>query len=357
MSTKKKSPSFIKKVLSWIEHHWWQLGLVVIITLFLSVLLYRKNLSKEKSNHFISPTRQDIVKNLEVSGIVDADEKVRLRFLTGGKVTYLGAQEGDWVKKYQTIATIDQALLKKQLEMDLNNYLIQREDWEQTRDNYIENGDGIPQPIADTKTQRLVKKQQLLLNNSVLNVEMRDITINNNRLNAPFDGILTHSPITTAGGQLVTTDYFEIINPNSLIFKVAVDEADISQVKSGQEAKIMLDAYPDETLYSQVKFISYTSNQSSDGSTVFLVKLPLNESDLNRFRLGMNGDAYIKLAEKDNVLTLPLDALSEKDGQWYVQVKDERDELKEKKVEIGLINDEKVEVISGLTENDQVLLP
>ncbi len=358
MSKKTKQANKLAKTWQWIKTHWWQVGLVGLVVIALpAFMFYKKTQGQKKDQKFVSPTYQDITKNLEITGVVDADEKVRLRFLTGGKVVYLGAQEGDQVKKYQTIATIDQATLKKQLEMDLNNYLIQRENWEQVRDDYVENGDGIPQPIADIKDQRYVKKQQLLLDNSVIKVEIDNIAVTNNHLNAPFSGILTHSPIKTAGGQLTANDYFEIINPDTLVFKAAVDEADIAQVKKGQEAEIVLDAYPTEKLSSQVSFISYTSQRSSDGSTVYIVKLPLTENDLNKFRLGMNGDAYIKLAEKNNVLTLPIDALSEEDGKWYVQVKNDQGKLEKKEVYVGLMTDDEAEITGGLDENDQVLLP
>jgi HlyD family secretion protein len=340
---------------------WQRYGkLIVVIVLSiagLGAIIYRRTVKHKQIQQFVLPIRQDITQNLEVSGVIDADEKVRLRFLAGGKVVYLGAKEGDLVKKYQTIATIDQALLNKQLQQNLNNYLIQREDWEQTRDDYVENGDGIPQPIADVETQRLVKKQQLLLNNSVLNVEMQNLTINNNRLTAPFTGFLTHAPTITVGGQLTANDYFEIINPQTLVFKIAVDEADVAQVKPHLPAIISLDAYPNDTINSQVDSIAYTSSQTSDGSTVFIVKLPLEDSSLERFRLGMNGDAFLKLDERHDVLTLPLETLSEQDGQWYVQIKNGRDNLEKRKVEVGLMNDELAEITAGLNERDQVFLP
>ena len=358
MPKKTKQVSKLAKTWQWLKAHWWQVGLVGLVVISFPIFIfYKKTQSQTKELKFISPVYKDIVKNLEVSGVVDADEKVRLRFLTGGKVTYLGAKEGDWVKKYQTIATVDQSTLKKQLEMDLNNYLMQRLDWEQTRDDYVENGDGIEEPIPDDKTKRYVQKQQLMLDNSVIQVEIRNIAISNNRLSAPFAGILTYSPIKTAGGQLTASDYFEIINPNTLVFKATVDEADIAQVKKGQEAEIILDAYPEEKLTSQVEFISFASQQTADGSTVYVVKLPLKENDLNKFRLGMNGDAYIKLAEKANVLVLPLNALSEEDEKWYVQVKNSKGKLEKKAVQVGLMTDDKAEITSGLTEKDQVLLP
>ena len=50
---------------------------------------------------------------LELSGKVTAEGMAVLRFPTGGLVTYLGAKEGDTVKKWQTLATIDSRQLQK----------------------------------------------------------------------------------------------------------------------------------------------------------------------------------------------------------------------------------------------------
>ncbi len=355
--TKKKTKNSLKDKLKQMKLSLLRIVFIMAIIAIGGFVYFQRIKAEQKPVHFVHPLKKDLTKYLEVSGVVDADEKVRLRFLAGGKVVYLGAQEGDSVKKYQTIATIDEALLRKQLQLDLNNYSIQRDTWEQVRDDYVENGQGIPQPIANIKDQRYVHQQQLKLNNSVLNVEIRSIAIKNNRLTAPFSGILTHSPISSVGGQVMATDYFEIVNPQSLIFKATVDEADIAQVKLGQKGKITLDAYPDQSWNSQIKYISYSSYQNSDGSTVFLIKLPLTKKNLNQFRLGMNGDVYLQLAKKKQVLSLPIEALKERNGHDYVMLKTADNQTKEKEIQIGLETDNDVEVTQGLTSHDQVLLP
>lgn len=298
---------------------------------------------------FEKPVRKDLYQRLEVSGIVDAKEKARLRFLVGGRVVYLGAQEGDYVEKWQTIASIDRATLQKQLEQDLNNYLIERYE----ADHYIYD-------TKDEYWERYVVRErefnQIDVENSVLGVEIRDIAIRDTGLYAPFEGILTHSPTTVSGVQLLSTDYFEIVNPESLIIKAEIDEVDLEKVQLGQKSEITLDAYPDSPFHTQVEFISFTSNETSSG-TIFLAELAVPSQDLNRYRIGMNADVSIETAVRYNALTIPLIATRERDDVVYVDVRTGEDTYEERAIKLGLETDEEVEVIEGLSESDEVLIP
>ncbi|HPS40940.1 MAG TPA: efflux transporter periplasmic adaptor subunit, partial [Candidatus Woesebacteria bacterium] len=58
------------------------------------------------------------------------------------------------------------------------------------------------------------------------------------------------------------------------------------------------------------------------------------------------------------VLTIPLDAISERDNKTFVKVKADNDEQQvEREIKVGLESDDKVEVLEGLSESDQVVLP
>jgi membrane fusion protein, macrolide-specific efflux system len=338
-------------VFLWFKEHWKLTAFVLLVVVLGAGWYLRQAEANKPVLTFEAPKRETIIKTLDVSGIVDAKEKARLRFLAGGKITYLGAQPGNLVKKGQTLATIDQATLKKQLEQDLNTFMQERLDWDQLNDD-------VYQDVFTKREDRQRQQGQLDLTNEVLDVEIRDIAIANTRLTAPFAGILTTSPTTTTGVQLMSTDYFEVVNPDTLLFKAEVDEADIALIKMNQKATLTLDAHPDETITSYVNYISYTSSQTSNG-TVFLIELPLDSTryGIDFFRLGMNGDVAIELERKDNALAIPLVALKERDGKAFVDVKTGDQGFTEREVTTGLETDEKVEIVSGLTEQDQVLIP
>lgn len=328
----------------------WKLILVLIV---LGVGLWwffsERQGTPEKEYRTQHPEVKTLKKTLDLSGRVNAKERARLRFIAGGKLVYLGAQEGESVKKWQTIATIDGATLKKQLEQDLNTYMKERWDWEQTLDDTKDR-------VLPESENRDKDKSQWDLENEVLDVEIRDIAIRNTALTAPFDGVLTVSPTQVTGVQLLSTDYFEIINPDTLIFSAQVEEEDIGSIFAGQQAIITFDAYPEMEIESNVSYVSFTASDTSNG-TVFTVEFPLLSSDLSTYRIGMNGDAQLLLNQKANALTIPVLALIEHDGKTFVEVENNEKMLDEKEVILGLETDEEVEVISGLSPTDLVAIP
>ncbi len=343
----------LSAVSTFFRHHWKKI--LILVLLVCGGLFWRQyQMDKNKPVlNFTHPAREDISQTLQVSGVVDAKERARLRFLLGGKVTYLGAQEGDWVKRYQTIAKIDSQDLEKRLSQDLNTYFNQRMDFEQSRADYKDKA-------TTTTDERIIQKSQKNLENKVLDVEVRDITIRNTLLSSPIAGILVSSPVSVPGVQLSASDAFEIVNPQSLVFRATIDERDLSQVRVGQEATLVLDAYPDREVTTTVAKIGYVSAATSTG-TVFLAELPLSNSGwdnpLDHFRLGMNGDVDILLKRGSHVLTVPTSSIRERDGKKYVQLKKTTQETLEVEVGVGIETDDRTEIVSGLTESDEVLVP
>ena len=339
---------FVRKVGRWIKDHWLWLLIGALVLGGLGWWQWSKTQAASNALRFEKPTRQTIERTITASGIVRAEQIARLRFLAGGKVVSLGAKEGDMVKKGQTIAVIDRAALQKQLQQNLNSYERERYDWEGFKED-------IKDTASTTDIERSVKSNQLFLNDTVLNVEIQSIAIRNTVLTAPFAGVLTVSPTTTAGVQLTAADYFEIIAPESMQFVARIDEADIAQIAEGQSAVIELDAYRDAPIDSTVTKISFSSVETGSG-TQFEVEFPLITT-AGQLRLGMNGDVTIKLGKSENALTIPLLATRTRGGKTYVDVKTGDSQTEEREIETGIETDDRIEVVSGLSESDEIAIP
>ena len=159
------------------------------------------------------------------------------------------------------------------------------------------------------------------------------------------------------GVQLLASDYYEVVNPQSIYVVAEVDEADIGTVQVGQQARLTLDAFPDTTLTATVQKIAFTSSQSANG-TVFKVEFLLDAGELqSKLRLGMNGDLSVVLAERTQVVTVPVIATIEKDDQIFVQVKTSETTAEERPITVGLETDEYFEVLSGVTPDDLIVSP
>lgn len=306
-----------------------------------------KFFTKGKGYSSYKAENQKLVQTIELSGKLDAVKRADLHFQTGGLLTYLPFQEGDQVKKYQTIASLDTRTVKKTLEKYLNTYSIQRNTFEQTKDN---NED---QLVADTKDtiKRILENNQYQLNNAVLDVELQDLALQLSRLNAPFDGVITYLPVKTTGVNILSTDIFQIVDPTTLYFKANIDESDIAKVSEGQKAIITLDALDDKEYNSQIESISFAAKETSTG-TAFEAKFSLPKEEIAKFRMGFNGTAKIILEEKET-LALPFNAVKQKGSDYYVTVQ-ENGKYVDKLVEIGTETDDYIEIKSGLDQGQEV---
>lgn len=297
-------------------------------------------------------TRGSVNDTLELSGKVGADSVATLRFPAGGLVTYLGPKEGDMVKAWTTLASVDTRQTKKTLEQKLNLYAIQRGTFEQTIDD---NDNSVPDGDLARTLRRLLEKNQYQLDNTVKDVEYLDLSLKLSRLTTPISGILVKSPIRTSNVQVLATDTWIVVNPETLYFSADLDEGDLARVKVGQKVRVQLDAYPDKTFDSTVASIAYTPKETSTG-TVYELKVALEKSAMSELRLGLNGTATIILTEKNDAILLPSSAVTFEGIKTSVMIKD-GDSYVEKEIETGIENEGMIEVLSGVTEGQYVYLP
>ena len=327
----------------------WKHPLVILIGVLVLIFGAGALVRAKKSNEqitTITPEKKELVQSIQVSGVVQAHERASLRFLAGGKLVYLGAKEGDVVRKWQTIASIDKSELKKQLEKDLNDYSNTRIDFDQKMDD-------LKDKQGDTAVDRTREKTQNTLENSVTNVEIRDIIMKNSSLYAPFDGVLISSPAQVVGEILVASDIFEVVNPSSLYVEVEVDEADIAKIRVGQNAVVIFDALPDQEVSSQVTSIAYASSETANG-TVYKVKLSLPVEKMDQYRLGMNTTTKIELDRVNEALVIPISSIISRDGKSFVEVMEGNTKI-EKELTLGLETDIEVEVLSGISSEDRIV--
>ncbi|HQO58203.1 MAG TPA: efflux RND transporter periplasmic adaptor subunit [Candidatus Omnitrophota bacterium] len=157
-------------------------------------------------------------------------------------------------------------------------------------------------------------------------------------------------------GQTVTTSDAILVLSDRLIVSADVDETDIGRVHVGQKAVVGLDAYPDIKVNAQVNHISYESTLVNN-VTIYAVDI-VPESVPEVFRSGMSANVEIIVQEKTGVFLLPLEALSDQEGHTVVLVKDQASGSPVPVfVQTGIRDDNYVEIVSGLSPQDTVVLP
>jgi len=169
---------------------------------------------------------------------------------------------------------------------------------------------------------------------------------------SPIDGEVIVA--TTQSGQTVTTNDAVVVLSDHLIVRAQVDETDIGKITNNMKAVITLDAYPDTKIKAEVEHIYYES-QTVNNVTIYPVDL-IQQEVPPFFRSGMNASVDFMVQEKKDILIIPVDAVY-KNGESYVLLKQPNGkEPVMTSVKLGITDDKNVEVISGINENDRIIV-
>ena len=170
---------------------------------------------------------------------------------------------------------------------------------------------------------------------------------------APIDGQVIVA--TTQPGQTVTPTDAVVVLSDHLIVRAQVDETDIGKIKLEQAAVISLDAYPDTKIKAKVDHIYYEST-TVNNVTIYNVDL-VPEEIPTFFRSGMNANVDFIIASKDNVLLLPMAAVINKGDVNFVYLESsDNNKPQRQEVIVGITDDKNVEIVSGLKEDDNVVI-
>lgn len=301
----------------------------------------------------VKPEIRDIVEVLNVSGKVDAEEKVRMTFAGASKLTWLPVKEGDVVKKWQGLAQVDARTLKNQMEIAQNTHGKTFRAYENVLDSVDYYGD---EGLTATE-RRSAENAQLDIRSSALTVESADIAVKLAFMSSPISGVVTKIDQKNVGAMMLPTDGIEIVNPQSVFFSAVVDEEDITKISASLSAIVRLDAFDEKDFEAKIKRIAFTPSMSESGGTGYQVwlSLPVDNTGM-QYKLGMNGEADIVLNRKTGVMAILIDALVERDGKQYVDV-ERNGKVERVEITTGIADENYVEVLSGLTVDDVIIVP
>lgn len=310
-------------MVNFLKKRWYLILVVLLIAVF---IFYKNNQAATAAKKVDSykVKRENLKETLSLSGEVDAEEKVTLRFQTSGRLAWVGVKEGDVVKKYQTVASLDQRDLKNRLQKYLNTFVNSRLSFDQTvEDNWNKQYD-LSQSVRDS-AQRVLQENQNTLNNSVLDVELQTLSVEYANLWTPIEGVVTHVSVPFAGVNITPSGAeFEIVNPKTLFFSVTAEQTDVVGLKEGMTGEINFDAFPDKNYQGKLSYISFTPKEGETGS-VYEVRLKLDdEASSLPLKLGMTGDLDFLLKERDNVLAVPTSYLKKDSHGSYLLVGDKK---------------------------------
>jgi len=334
--------------------------LMIILIIFLiigggSYCLYNWNSQEKKDTYTLGKvSRSDIGMIVDATGTIKPVNSVKLSATASGTLEHVYVKQNETVTKGQILATIESKSLTSTMEQAKNTLENKRSYYNRLNSLY-EQGAVAYQTMDDARLSYL---------NARAAYTKAQADVNDTVITSPLDGVIIGEPMqegeTVSQGLSSQMVIVTVADLSAMKIELLVDETDIGEVAIGQTVSFTVDAYPGRIFHGTVSDISkkeYSSSSSSSSSSVvyYTVYVSINADELSGLYPSMTARAEIMGRESKDALVIPVTALRSDVTGSYVYVKDGNDVTKVY-VKTGITTDKEVEIISGLNENDQIVV-
>jgi HlyD family secretion protein len=377
------------------------LGLLVIVLIIVAIIGGKKDDIVTVQTEKVQ--KRDITQTVTATGKVNSEFQVIITPEVTGEITDLPVKEGDQVKKGNLLirikgdiykaqkeravaslqsarsnlamrkAALDKVLLDYNRIIELNKKKLSSDsELEQAKSNYLTSKASYESAQGDVMQMEAGLRE--------INEQLSKTTIN-----SPMDG--TVGGLSVEKGERVLgsgysqgTTLMTIADLNNMEATVEVDENDVVLISLGDTAYIKVDAFGERKFLGVVTEIGNAAKTTAQGTQEqvvnFDVKIKIIDAE-KKLKPGMSCTAEIRTETKTNVLSVPIQSVTSREGMQQKPVQEEgskavsdkkaekkvteivfvveNGKAKQKVVKTGLSNDNYIEIIEGLKENEEVV--
>ncbi|SEJ88655.1 efflux RND transporter periplasmic adaptor subunit [Paenibacillus polymyxa] len=189
-------------------------------------------------------------------------------------------------------------------------------------------------------------------------LEQKKSVLSKLQVTAPWDGIILK--VNGDVGTSPTAPFIVMNNSNTGAMKVLakVNESDIAKLKTGLQATMHSNSFPDKQFKGEVLFVSPEPVTESNVTT-YKIELSLDSQKI-RLQPGMNMDVSLLLAEHKNALSVPLFALRSEggvDGVYVAKNAANPADYEFRPVKLGVYTADQAEIKSGVKDGETIVIP
>jgi RND family efflux transporter MFP subunit len=286
--------------------------------------------------------RGSIAREIEVSGTVEPLRSVGVNAQSAGALVAVNVEEGSYVQRGAVMARLDAREVEAQVESA-------RASWEVARDAFARAQQLRERQVITQAEYDAARAAEAAARASLDQLRTR---VGYAVVRAPASGVVTEKLVEVGGVVGAQTRLFTIAEVSTLVTRVGVSELDVGSLRTGQTARVMLDAYPGQPFDGRIRRIF----PSADPATRLVpVEVALTGEAATAARPGFLARVSFALGARDGVLLVPASAVVGQAGAQQVFVvvdgKAER-----RTVETGLSSEGRVEIVSGLQEGEAVVI-
>ena len=279
-------------------------------------------------------------KSLEVAGILSAQDDIMMMAETQGRVKSVFKKSGEWVKKGEPIAQIDDALMRSELLVTESNYEKAQKDLQ--RANTLREGGAI--------TQQQLEGLQLQEKAALAKYNVSKKRVNDALVKAPISGYINKLFISEGGMVGGAVPICELVNTNSMKIQIKVSEEDVVNIKPGDEVDIFLDALKFDALQGQVMSVA----AKADYALQYEITVVLTQIKENSLKAGMVARVKFTFKDLEQGAVINENSVVNRNGQQVVFIIEE-DKATMKPVRIDYTINGQVKLVGGVQDGDLLI--
>lgn len=377
-------------------------ALTVLTVIFLSLSHCGSHKAEQSvgKQEIMTVTSKPFATTLYYSGIIQPLKTVVITSPAEGVIQEMKFHYGDRVEKNNILFEISSEKFQSDYKTALMQYLKSKNEYstsqsQLTESNFLHKNQLISDDELKSKQAAFYNAQLALLQaKEALGVMLRQLTINgvdvdnltisdidkiNQAFNAQGDSRKLHVSAQNSGVILLPTksdnegetkkigkgdlvkqgDVLAVIGDvTGLAIHINVNEFNINQLKVGQKVKVTGAAFPDFILSGEISGIDHQAQSASNGAPTFPVEVvvpTLTSKQQELIHMGMSAKVEINI-EGDPQITVPIVAVTEKNGQAFVNLIDSKTKkIREIPVKTGQTTADSVVIASNIKEGDQIV--
>lgn len=293
--------------------------------------------------------RGSIVSTISTASTIEAERQVTIHAESTGRLVDLTVEEGDKVKKGQVIARI-------RFDAQSNSLVRANTSLEKARVDFNR--------AERLYNDRVIGEEEFLKARNALEVAELDLSdrsreMRNTKVTAPFDGTITQRKVTAGAFVNNGAELLTIVDFSTLVARVFVPEKQLDRIQVGQSAEVVGKAARGRRGEGKVLRIAPTIDAST-GTVKVTVSMPTAATPAESFLPGMYAEVTLTTDSRNDVLLVPKAAVVRDEEQTYLFTLAGDASAgftgKRVRVETGLTDPERIEIVKGLGAGEPVIL-
>jgi len=325
----------------------------IIALLFLTTMSCKKNMPtntniesqvQSKPNYILEkPKKVTFGYEVKTVGVLSNKNEFQLSFMVGGIINYLPVNEGDFVKKGQVLARINQTSIKVMTERLTLSYEKAKRDYARVAALYNDK----------VVTLENLENAKTGLENTKLQLENAKFSKQHAVIKAPNSGTILSvlaqkNEMIQAGSPIIIMGS----NKGGKVLKTTLADIDVVNINLKDTCVIQFDAFPNKIFTGYVSEISSSADRYTG---MYPIEIYVNDKK-NVLKSGFIGKVTIQSKNQKEYLQIPIEALVSADkmiGKINILKEGKK---QTKTIKIARVLSDKLLIFEGVSENDTIIL-